>query len=262
MNIDRITITPQMASTMLEKNAQNRPLNRAHVKTLADEMRGGRWKFNGATICMNGNMLVDGQHRLHACIEANTPFDTLLVEGLSSDVFDTIDTGKKRSAPDVLAIRGEKNTALLASSLSFVEHYMTGKVLKRPTFTNTKIEELLEKYPDIRMSVRFAAGHKTRGIIPTSLVGGCHYLFSKRDGVLACEFFDKLIKGNNLDDEEPVYLLRERLLSNALNKAKLPRHEIAAITIKAWNFTRKGTRIKTLRWTTSGAKQEPFPIVE
>lgn len=262
MKVQKVIITPQLALDMLQKNTNNRPLNALHVKKLAEEMSSDRWKFNGTTISMNGERLIDGQHRLHACIQANRPFETLLVEGLASDVFDTIDTGRKRQASDVLAIKGEKNARSLASALVFVHQYMTGTITANPKYTNTKIEELLEKYQGIRDSVDFERKYTMKGIIPPAVFVGCHYLFSQKDKTLADLFCDALIKGSNLQEGSPVYLLRERLIENTLSKAKLNRPTIAALTIKAWNHTRKGDSIRYLRWRTNGPNAESFPLVQ
>ncbi len=49
----------------------------------ANAMKSGEWKYNGESIkvCTDGSLL-DGQHRLEACIESGVTFDTLLVTNL------------------------------------------------------------------------------------------------------------------------------------------------------------------------------------
>src|SRR3546814_10609740 len=42
-----ITITPQMAEVMLERNLDNRPLSPMHVESLAKEMGKNAWLMNG-----------------------------------------------------------------------------------------------------------------------------------------------------------------------------------------------------------------------
>ena len=46
---------------------------------------------------------MNGYHRLSACIEAGVPFRTLLVTGVPHETWTTVDTGKVRSAGDVLS---------------------------------------------------------------------------------------------------------------------------------------------------------------
>jgi len=136
MNVKLTTVTPEWAEETLKKNIGNRPLNVQHVDKLAKEMTNGRWKVNGDTICLNGSRVIDGQHRLHAVVQSGITIETLVVEGLSSDVFDTKDVGKRRSAGDTLGVAGEKNACRLAAALILIDKYFTGRVEKAsPTRT-------------------------------------------------------------------------------------------------------------------------------
>ena len=245
---------------MLENNAGNRPLNMNHVKVLAREMSGGRWKVNGDTICLNSDRLIDGQHRLSAVIESGVTIETLVVEGLPSDVFDTKDVGKRRSAGDTLAVRGEIDGKNLAAALVVIDRYMTGRVNCVVRYTNTEIEELLEKYPEARRSVRVC--HKSKKLVPPSTLSGCHYLFARKDEEAADEFVRALRTGIGLEEGEPVYILRERLMQNSIAKAKLSQPYVMAIIIKAWNHHRAGTKVRFLRYREEGDHPETFPMVE
>jgi len=253
-------ITPEIAAKMLEQNTMNRPLSKPHVANLKREMLAGRWKFNGDTIATNGTALVDGQHRLQACVESGVAFETLVVEGIPQGVFDTKDVGKRRSKADTLAVKGEKNTRALAATLVFVDEYITGTVIKRRNYTNMEVEALLEKYPGIQESVALGKHYNKRFPLSPTMIGGCHYLFSRKDEELAELFFDALVKGLDLQDDDPVYLLRERINLNAFSKAKLPPRDIFALMIKAWNATREGKKLKLLRW--SAGAGEPFPLIK
>ena len=260
MNTTWKTITPELANEWLASNDRNRPVKQNHVRNLAREMQEGRWKENGETIKRNGTTLIDGQHRLLACIRAKTSFRSLVVEGIDSDVFDSIDSGICRSGSDTLAVLGEKNTKRLAASLIIVERYMTGTMeTGTRKFSNSEIENLLLKYPKIRESVR-RSDFNTR-LVPPSLVSALHFLFSQKDAHLADLFMQKMLKGNELEEGDPVYVLRERLVRNSLEKAKLSPVYISALIIKAWNFMRNGQRIYHLRYRERGDSRETFPLI-
>jgi hypothetical protein len=229
-------------------------------------MTEGRWKFNGDTIRLNGSRLVDGQHRLLAVVKADVEIDFLLVEGLEEDVFSTIDRGKKRSSADLMAVIGEKNTIALAAALTFVARYEQGALASRRPIPPSKMEALLAQHPAIRDSVAFVENHRAGGMIEHSTLIGCHYLFRKVDRDLADLFVENLVNGVNLASDDPIYLLRERLIRNKLNsKLKLKSHYKAALVIKAWNHTRQGNKISNLRWfesgTGKGSSPEPFPVI-
>lgn len=262
MNIEKVTITPKMAKVFLAKNTRNRPVNERNLSVLAGEMLSGRWKFNGDAIRMNGDLLIDGQHRLLACMKSDVEFETLLIDGLNPDVFDTIDAGRKRKPSDTLAILGEINTSALASSLIFIDHYLTGNVRTRPSITSTKIEALLIENPENRESVRIITSMNFSRMAPTSILVGLHYLFSRSSKEAADDFFKSFSKGINLCETDAIYLLRERLMKNLIRQAKLPRHHLSALIIKAWNATVINKPMRSLRWQGDGANKEAFPTIK
>lgn len=260
MKCELKTITPEWAKSMLERNVGNRALNRIHVENLAREMKKGRWKVNGDTICVNEQKLIDGQHRLNAVVLSGVTIQSLVVEGLPSDVFDTKDVGKRRSAGDTLSVAGKKNAFRLAATLILVDKYFTGRADRSVNYSNTEVEALLEKYPRVEDSI--LSGVSTKGLMPPSILDACHYLFSRKDPELADEFVEKVIKGTGLDDESPWYVLRERLVGNSLSKSKLSRPYLMALCIKAWNHRRAGTKVRYLRWREKGDAIENYPVVQ
>jgi hypothetical protein len=260
MNVKLTTVTPEWAEETLIKNIGNRPLNIKHVDKLAKEMTEGRWKVNGDTICLNGSRVIDGQHRLHAVVQSGITIETLVVEGLPTNVFDTKDVGKRRSAGDTLGVAGEQNGCRLAAALVLIDKYFTGRVDKSVSYSNTEMEELLVKYPESRQSLQTSMG--TKGLIPPSVLDACHYLFSRKDPVLADQFVDKVLQGTSLTAGSPWYVLRERLVNNSMSKAKLKKAYLMALCIKAWNNARSGTTLKLLKFSQEGGAQENFPIVQ
>ncbi len=261
-HIKTILITPSLAHDWLQKNTRNRPLSQRHVDMLADEMKHGRWKFNGDTICFAGGTLLDGQHRLWAIIRSGIAQFMIVVNNLDSDVFDTIDYGKKRDAAAVLALNGEVNTQLLAATLRIVDDYLNGKVKSRVVHTNTKIEELLKIHPETRESVLYAQRLAYKRLLPGSIVAGFHYLFSKLNPLAADYFFTALIKGVGLEEGDPIYLLREKLLYNQVSTKKLVRASYAALVIKTWNYHSEGKKIKRLTWSDSKTASTRFPVIK
>jgi len=252
-----ITVTPQLAASFLEKNTRNRPLIQTHVRRLAKEMQEGRWRVNGDTIRFNGDTMIDGQHRCAASIKAGCSFQTLIVRGLDSDVFSTIDAGKGRSAGDTLSLMGITHGNAIAAALKFVERIATGRVTAggKNAFTNSQVKALFVKYPGIVESVTMIPRKKC--IFPVSVLAGLHYLFSIRDREAADKFVFDILHGIGLEEGDPVYVLRERLLQNSYTKQKLRPEFIAAYAIKAWNARRGGKKIAVLKYL----ENETFPLV-
>jgi len=130
MNIEMTTITPPMASIMLQKNTENRKLDNRHVQFLADQILSGKWQNNGQTIVIaDDGTLMDGQHRLSAIVKANKPTKLGLCTGAPKSAMSTIDNGKLRSTTDILTMNGWPNASLVASALNFLHRFDHNQVL-------------------------------------------------------------------------------------------------------------------------------------
>jgi hypothetical protein len=101
------TITPETARQYLALKARNRPLKKEHVARLAADMQAGRWDMTGEAIKFNGTSLVDGQHRLEACVKSGCEFTTLVVRGLNTAAAKVMDSGVKRGVADAMRMFGD-----------------------------------------------------------------------------------------------------------------------------------------------------------
>jgi hypothetical protein len=112
-------MTPEVAAKILEHcNVGNRRIRERHLRILASEMAGGRWMLTGSPIIFSGDgRLLDGQHRLQACVKSGKGFITDLRIGIDHDTFPVIDRGKNRDATDVLGMAGFTNAARLARGI-------------------------------------------------------------------------------------------------------------------------------------------------
>lgn len=247
MKLQIKTITPQMAASMLELNTKNRPLNVNHINDLADLMRRGKWETNGETIKLNGNRVLDGQHRLWAIVESGSTITTCLATEVPEEVYDTIDTGRRRSGGDTLAVVGEKNCNALASALTILSQYLAGAMTRKFRVPNLELRRILRNHPGMREIVNMKALVKG-GFINPSVLFACYYLFRKSDELMADKFIGYLVSGIDLEAGNPALILRERLIKNQMSQAKFSREYAMAITIKAWNAFIEGRRISHLRW--------------
>lgn len=107
MQLEFRIVTPESAADLLaHHNPINRRLNAPHVQFLAREMERGTFRAdNGDSIRIDkdGN-IIDGQHRLAAVVRVGKPVVMLFAVGIDRETFSTIDTGKRRTAQDVVGI--------------------------------------------------------------------------------------------------------------------------------------------------------------
>lgn len=81
------TITPEDAKKYLERNAKHRPIKEKKVAEYMAEMREGKWRLNGKTVCFDiTGRLLNGQHRLSAVLRSGVPLTTVVVRGLDPDL--------------------------------------------------------------------------------------------------------------------------------------------------------------------------------
>lgn len=258
-----ITITPTLALEWLEQNTKNRPKRPKKVREYARDMKSGKWKLSGDTIKFDRNgVLLDGQHRLMAVIESDTPIASDVRFGLDPNVFINIDTHIKRQPHDFLSIRGEANSRALVkgvvNALCYIDkqYYNFG----HSRYTNDEISEFIRKNPEIRNSVD--VGLRLKGIVKSGLAVGLHYLSSRANKKKADLFWKGLIEGSNLSSMSPIRVLREKLISERLSGKKyeaMKSIEIVALIIKAFNAFVQNRAIGNLKWTSQGRSAEPFP---
>lgn len=121
MKTELVMMTPAKAKALLEQNAEyNRDLRPSTVSGLADAIRRNEWivSHQGIGVSKSG-VVIDGQHRLSAIVEAGVTVPILVTTGLDDDAFKVIDIGLKRSNADVLNV--SQALAACARFLAVVE---------------------------------------------------------------------------------------------------------------------------------------------
>lgn len=261
----RMQVTPGLASQWLEQNLHNRPLSDSLVIAYGLDMIEGRWQYNGDAIRFDTEgQLIDGQHRLHACIEAKVPFETDVIFGLDPTAIRTIDIGKARTAGHIAHLEGAPNAASACAVAAMIilhrRHGIQHLHDCRCQPTKPQVVEAVRSMPALEGAVAQARllGKK---IAPPRVVGFCYYEFAARNRELADRFFTELAHGINLTRENPVYHLRERLLADRQAKAKLPQLEIVALFFKAWLYYRENRPMRKLFWKSDGPAPERFPDI-
>lgn len=250
-------LEPADAAEVLKYNDANRPYSRRHAERLAAEMKAGRWHFTGQPIIFSDKgRLIDGQHRMGACVEAGVPIKCILTFGVPDAAFAHIDVGKKRTASDIFAINGVKDSALVSAAMAAL--LTMHKPHKDTYLTSAQLYEVYKSHADISDSTWAGrAIHKQRLMQP-ALGVALHYAFALKSRGQADDFFHKLSEGVGLKAKDPIKKLRDKLIENLSRDEKMSRRRIAALTIKAWGFYRRGQPTTQLKF----GEDEAFPKVQ
>jgi hypothetical protein len=261
-------ITPAKAEEWLAANTTNRPLSRSTVRGFAEAMGRGDWLVTHQGVAFDSDgVLVDGQHRLAAVIEADVPVEMTVFSEVEPNTFDVLDTGKRRNAADVLAIEGEKSTIMLAAMVRTVWLYRN-----RPEaswsggaagVTNHQIVQALEANPKIRDFVPVGERIAAETGMIKSAAGAASYLVeqaNKRAGLQ--DWYEGIIDGAGLGKSDPRLMFRRTMFSMARKQAGVVQRrrdtrEHLALYVKAFNAWATGEALPSLRF----AAREPVPTI-
>lgn len=259
------TITPDIAKEMLGTNTNNRNISRQQVELLARTMAQQAWRLNGEAIKFsNTGRLLDGQHRLLACVESDVPFRTLVIRGLPEDTQETMDSGKTRTMANVLELQGRSNTkqlATVARSIYVSEQLgLEAACLNSMAPTRTELLKFIENTPQLEDTLRQASLFyvKSNHLMSTSMAALLYWTLNEIDADACERFFDMLATGANLNEGNPILVLRNTLFDinkRGAHSDRTSRRRIVGITIKAWNKWRDGATVKLLKFSPN----EQFP---
>ncbi len=107
MQLSELLITPEMAGEMLKLNISNRVMSKSSVNKYSELMKKGEWYLSHQAIAFadtnDGNeVLIDGQHRLAAVIQAGIPVKFTVIKHAVQTPY--IDTSRNRNFIDNLNI--------------------------------------------------------------------------------------------------------------------------------------------------------------
>ena len=264
-----VTITPEMAEQLLEQNTRNRNISPTNLELVKTALERGEWELNGEAIKIaKDGTILDGQHRLWACLDTEISFPTLVIYGLDAAVQETMDTGKSRSIPDLLSLRGYTNVSKVAAvgrGIVRYEKYSLKTALRTSTGTNVVTNKQVVDYIESNRDYIYELVKKAsrlRGVgLPDSVTGLLMHVLGQIDREDADYFFEHLESGAGLSATDPIYVLRETLRRIKDNVSESRRDNVyrAALVIKAWNRYRMGGEMKQLRFRPGGANPEAFP---
>lgn len=270
-------VTPDVAKEYLSLNTRNRAIRKKHLDDLTKAMRAGGWVLNGQPIIFDDEgALIDGQHRLNACVASGAPFITYVVRGVSdARAFTTIDIGKPRGAHDMATYMGglsatQAKDCVAAARIVLAYDSVPDKAEFRGYYGSTQNESsrnehiaayTLSLMPTI-LECSNHVGKRFSGMCAHSVLTACLYIFARRSKGEAFTFFDMLHEGVFSSANHPAKMLRDALMMrerSARKSTKEVNGEIMALIFKAWAAYRKGKEVRLLRWSREGVNRERFP---
>jgi len=254
-------VSPEQATKWLEGNVHNRPVRDAIVSRYAADMRTGRWRQTHQGIAFDEKgVLIDGQHRLFAVIEADAEVLLQVTYGLPMESQMVIDDGIRRTVIDVMKIGDEAMAGLSAVHAAVASRMVRG-------FTTGGASQLTRQQQALAIQTHWfvidAAARfftpKVRNIAVAGVIAVCAKALYHAEAV-EVERFAKLLssgKGATEQWDDAALVLRHWLLTRHGALGGTQQVEAYAKTLRAMQaFLKREKKFTRLYAVTD----DPFPL--
>ncbi len=198
-----VDIRPEIAKKMVKRlHPDQRKVSRADYETIAEDIVRGKWKLTHQAGCIDANFrVIDLQHRLLACIEANKPIRVVLCMNENAEFLDPIDRARPRSIGVILRVSHQKQAAI--NGLRLLEGGGSSLV-RRTRLTPSLAGELAERYKEeLNAVLSIPCASRLNG----GFIAACVWALPiDRGGVL--EFAEQVATGEMLSRGEPAFAFR------------------------------------------------------
>lgn len=259
------TISPERAEEYLKQNTGNfRSIDNSRLDRYVKEMKSGNWKLTGDTIKFDSDgMLVDGQHRLVACVMSKCSLTTVVAENCQG--MEYMDRGKPRTVSQWLKHLGIKNATNIASISKSVLCHDAGLWKHRSWGINTytdseQIAFAVEHHKRLQDVYNMTYGcNVSRTLLGTIFFVGSLNHDSPHDSDTLVWYCNALRDGSNLSERDPVLHFRNRIISNSSAINKVTNFMMRQLCTLSWNMTVKGLPCSQLSLKLTGPKaQKPI----
>jgi hypothetical protein len=255
-----VFVTPEIAERWLGMNGHNRLIRGATVRQYARDMTAGDWRLTGETIkfAPDGTLL-DGQHRLKAVVLSGVTIPMFVARGIDPEAQNVMDSGRKRTASDMLGLAGEKNYSTLAAAARLALAIKAGQDLSTYDPSHAEIQQYVHDHPDLRRAVEFTKTLTRKTDCPPAMVAYTYYELAKIDMYDAANFWVAVAEKVGLTAGDPVLALSNRLAECRRNRQKVDRATYLSLIYRAWNARRSGQSLRTLRVNSPAGGSVPIP---
>lgn len=196
-----VYISPRLARDMLEfsqrgavnKQNKNRKLSRTKINKYVEAIKNGKWCLTGEPIIVSADgEILNGHHRLKACVEAGVGFIATITYGVTDDLsFAHIDVGNMRSRSQVLEMAGVKvsasvlsRVAMLAKAFDMTKNLFDFRGTQGTSFQPAEILSYVEDHEELALSVDFVSKivkrHKRESQVSEPIYAFAHYLITQK----------------------------------------------------------------------------------
>lgn len=263
-------VTPELAAEWLSTNLNNRDLRKERVTRLAGILVRGEWECSqdGIGFDTNGKLL-NGQHRLVAILISGVSAEFIVVRGMRAESMEIMDTGLSRNVGDSLKRRGIANHYVVGAALGWHYRFNYIETTGKPHYgasgnrpTPKQLLSILDNHPGLLELKNPVVRMKKELPVRTGMFIALWYRLRQIDAEDADVFVERLASGANMDEDDPILVLRNQLhisLNRGNGVHRMEDWREAALIIKGWNAYRDGRTVDRLAYKYGGIQRELFP---
>lgn len=235
---------------MRRRNTNNRKISKANVRRYRADAENGRWTLNGqAVVFSNDGVLADGQHRGEALIDTAAKVLVLVVAGIAPEARVTMDQGRSRNAGDDLTMLGEETGNIAGTMIRYLMAFEANKREDLKGLAKASRAQILEFFKGNKARVRKSAElalelrEPARYHVAAPMLAFLHHILSEENPEKAEIYIRQVAKGEGLKDEDPAYVVREKLIAlGRVNGTKK-----AEIILSGWKPFLEGRKLSKIR---------------
>lgn len=243
-------VTPEMAKHWLDTtNTNNRRIRDTTVQVYSRDMEHGQWRLTGETIKFSAKgVLLDGQQRLAAIVKSNVAVQMFVTWDLTPESQMFMDTGRKRTAANMLELNGERDAATLAASTKIALGVASGNP-KPGAFeaTHAEVFEYVKAHPELRRAVEVTRPFSRRTDCSPSVVAYTYAELAKVDTLEAYDFWFSVGENIAKYPGDPALALKRFFTDARRNRKKLTLNQKLSAIYRAWNVRVEGLELRSIR---------------
>lgn len=236
-------ITPEMAQYFLDNfNKENRNIQKTHIQMIARDIKNEKWMVNAQPICFTADpfapgatypdvRLLNGQHRLEACVHADMPIEVPIAIGIDRRAFSTYDSHAKKSVIRNNAGSGDRRIIAGAALIQWrIDNDLRFNDRARPSAT--ELLNTVDLHPGLADQISLARRMKDYGSAGVMTFFIYHVRHDAKH--LAEEFLEKLESGQDIEKGSPITALRDKLMimrPKLMNEADERKAKVAKVKV-------------------------------
>lgn len=256
-----MTISPEIATRLLEQNTGNRNISDRVVQQYAREMKAGRWRETGNPINISKNgVLLNGQHRLWAIVESGVTLRFHVIYEDDSEAFATFDTGRTRTTdvlvgmvapdhPDKACASGAARLVYLTLTTPDDKNFNKNTLPSRSGLVS--YAEGLLTQPEFWWATTTAKRVHSLRAGRTWYAAALYLIADRQSGEpgkdKVIEFHAGVASGANLEQSDPRLTLRNFMIKHGGPKGLTEQRQYMSAVIRCFNAWVKGKRMSQLQ---------------